>query len=99
LKQEKKDGHQWLIEFETPPQEINQFKKMLDLNLQKVNSDYKAKRYKNLALKELDLTVLPKGLFHKWLKQKGKFGGQNKVPRLCNDRRYIEQLLALIEGE
>ncbi len=95
----KKAGHQWLIEFEVPPQAINQFKKMLDLNLQKVNSDYKAKRYKDLALKELDLTVLPKGLFHKWLKQKGKFGGQNKVPRLCNDRRYIKQLLALIEGE
>jgi hypothetical protein len=92
-----KAGHQWLIEFETPPKDINQFRKILDLNLQKVNSDYQAKRYKSLALNELDLTVLPKGTFHKWLKLKGKFGGQNKVPRLSNERGYAEEILALIQ--
>lgn len=62
-----------------------------------MNSDYQAKRYKSLALNELDLTVLPKGTFHKWLKLKGKFGGQNKVPRLSNERGYAEEILALIQ--
>lgn len=92
-----KAGHEWLVEFEEAPNDIGQFKKVLDLNLQKINSDYQAKRYKDIALQELELKVLPKGLFYKWMKQKGKFGGQHKVPRLSNERRFVEEILALIK--
>ncbi len=88
-----KGSHQWLIEFDKIPSDVNCFAKTLDANLQKLNSDYEAKRFGELALEQLHLHVLPKGTFHEWLKSKGKYGGQHKVPRLANNRQYIEEIL------
>lgn len=83
-------GHQWLVEFEHPPSDFALFQQKLDQQLQLLNSDYQAKRQQNIALKELTLTVAPKGSFHRWLRAQGKYGGQHKVPRLSNDRRILE---------
>jgi len=90
-----KGGHHWLIEFEKQPKNIAAFTAKLDYNLQQINSDYEAKRYKNIALMQLELTVLPKGTFHHWMKSRGKFGVQNKVPRLANHRKYLEDILSV----
>ena len=87
--------HQWLIEFCVPPQDVNAFAALLDQRLQTLNSDYEAKRYKNITLQPLEVVVAREGLFNDWLKQHGKLGGQHKVPRLSNSREHIEQLLAL----
>jgi len=92
-----KGGHEWLIEFDTPPVDITAFNKLLDKNLQKVNSDYEAKRYKDMALEQLLLRTLPKGTFLGWMKSKGKLGNQNKVPRLANDRQYVEDILDFVK--
>lgn len=89
----KKGAHEWLIEFETPPADPEQFADMLDHELQKLNSDYEAKRL--LSLERLKLHIARPGLFNDWLKEKGKLGGQHKVPRLWNDRTHIEQLLEM----
>lgn len=99
LSDDNKGGHEWLIEFEKLPNNILQFKQLLDQNLQQLNSDYEAKRYKNIALQELELKVAPKGTFHNWLRSKGKYGGQNKVPRLSNQRQYLEEILTFIPSE
>lgn len=88
-------AHEWLIEFEVPPKDLERFGYFLDLALQSVNSDYEAKRYKNIALHEPVLHSLPKGVFNQWLKYKDKLGGQHKVPRLSNDRKYLEEILAM----
>ena len=87
--------HQWLIEFRVPPQDVSTFATLLDQHLQTLNSDYEAKRYKNITLQPLEVIVAREGLFNDWLKQNGKLGGQHKVPRLSNSREHIEQLLAL----
>lgn len=92
-----KGGHEWLVEFEKPPADLEAFQHLLDLNLQRVNSDYEAKRYKNMALEELQLRSVPTGTFHKWMRARGKLGGQHKVPRLANNRRYVEEILDFIE--
>jgi hypothetical protein len=92
-----KGGHEWLIEFEKQPPNLHQFNELLDKNLQKINSDYEAKRYKSMALEQLRMHPVPAGTFHEWLRSKGKFGGQNKVPRLSNDRKYIEEVLGFLE--
>ena len=92
-----KGGHHWLIEFEKPPLNLTAFQTKLDQNLQQLNSDYEAKRFKNMALNELRLTVLPKGTFHNWMRSRGKFGVQNKIPRLANHRRYLEEILNFSE--
>lgn len=97
IKGKEKGAHEWLVEFERMPENIAQFQSLLDLNLQKVNSDYEAKRYKSMALRELSLRVLPAGSFYKWMKSKGKYGGQHKVPRLANTRQYIDEILSLAE--
>lgn len=89
-------AHEWLVEFERPPNDINNFTRILDHTLQEVNSDYEAKRYRDTALGFPLLQVLPSGSFATWLKAKGKLGGQHKVPRLCNTREYVEELKALI---
>ena len=91
--QHEKGGHEWVIEFKKTPTDVAYFAKELDLNLQKINSDYAAKRYKSMALAPLKLNVVPEGTFNKWLKSKGKLGGQNKVPRLSANRQYIEEIL------
>ena len=87
--------HQWLIEFSTPPADLQQFSDLLDHRLQELNSDYEAKRYKDITLQHLEIIPARKGLFNDWLKQRGKLGGQHKVPRLSNSREHIEQLLKL----
>ena len=87
--------HQWLIEFNVPPKDMEQFATLLDQRLQTLNSDYEAKRYKNITLQPLEIIMARQGLFNDWLKKNGKLGGQHKVPRLSNERTHIEQLLLL----
>ena len=87
--------HQWLIEFSKQPASVEQFAEILDTALQRLNSDYEAKRYKNITLQPLEIVVARDGLFNDWLKSKGKLGGQHKVPRLSNSRRYIEELISM----
>lgn len=85
-------AHEWLIEFDKRPEEINAFVAELDKALKSVNSDYEAKRYRDIALRPPVVQILPTGTFNKWLKIKGKLGGQHKVPRLSNDRKLIEEI-------
>ncbi len=86
-------GHEWVVEFEKAPADLARFNKLLDESLQRINSDYEAKRFRDLALEPLRLHPVPRGTFLRWMKARGKFGGQNKVPRLANHRRYVEELL------
>ena len=90
--------HQWVIEFRKEPADIDRFAAELDKSLQKINSDYEAKRYKDITLQQLQIVKASSGLFDSWLKSKGKLGGQHKVPRLCNDRKIIEEVLAFIQN-
>ena len=87
--------HQWLIEFAVMPDSVEKFASILDNSLQEINSDYEAKRYKDITLQPLEIVVARPKLFHDWLKVKGKLGGQHKVPRLSNSREYIEEMLSL----
>jgi hypothetical protein len=93
--QEGNGGHEWLIEFEKEPLDLKLFTYELDNALKNINSDYEAKRHKDIALRMPVVHLLPQGMFEKWLRSKGKLGGQHKVPRLSNDRKYIEEILAL----
>jgi len=95
IKNNKSGNHDWFIEFYIKPKNINNFKRDLDLNLQKLNSDYEAKRFKNITMQELEIIEGRSNVFYDWLKNKKKLGGQNKVPRLSNDRKIIEELLKL----
>jgi hypothetical protein len=95
----KKGGHEWLIEFVAPPKNLDQFAEQLDMNLQEVNSDYEAKRYKSMALENLKVNSLPRNTFYKWMEKRGKLGGQNKVPRLSNSRKYVDEILELINAK
>jgi hypothetical protein len=92
---DKKGAHEWLIEFETPPENLGYFTNVFDNALKSLNSDYEAKRYHDMILSEPIVRAMKPGTFYSWLKSKGKLGGQNKVPRLSNDRKYIEELLGL----
>jgi hypothetical protein len=85
-------AHEWLIEFDKEPEDLNDFIYELDDTLKSINSDYEAKRYKDIALRLPEINVLPKGTFNAWLKSKGKLGGQHKVPRLSNDRKILEEI-------
>ena len=87
--------HQWLIEFSKRPQDMQQFADLLDKRLQEINSDYEAKRYKDITLQHLEIIEARPNLFNDWLKMRGKLGGQHKVPRLSNSRDSIDQLLKL----
>ena len=87
--------HQWLIEFSKRPEDLKQFAALLDKRLQEINSDYEAKRYKDITLQPLEIIEAKPGLFNNWMKLRGKLGSQHKVPRLSNSRENIEQLLAL----
>jgi len=91
-------GHEWIIEFERAPNEFDRFIDILDNTLREVNSDYDAKRFKDMALKRPLVHHAPNGTFYKWLKNKGKLGGQHKVPRLANERRYVEEILDIIRN-
>lgn len=98
--EEGKGRHDWLVEFEVAPSDLALFAERLDKELQSLNSDYEAKRYQDITLRPLSLTVAPTGLFHRWLDTSGKLGGQHKVPRLANSRKYLDQLLGLMaKGE
>lgn len=92
---EGKCRHQWVIEFEQQPEDIDRFATVLDKALQEINSDYEAKRFKNLTLQPLEVVVARENLFNDWLRSKGKLGGQHKVPRLANDRKIIEEVLQM----
>ncbi len=89
-------AHEWLVEFENPPADIHKFTEVLDKTLKEVNSDYEAKRYKEIALRLPVVKIVPKGTFQRWLKSKGKLGGQHKVPRLSNDRQLVDEILHMM---
>ncbi|WP_209331303.1 GH3 auxin-responsive promoter family protein [Lunatimonas salinarum] len=93
--EEKKNqgAHEWIIEFAEQPSDTEHFKSLLDENLRKINSDYDAKRYHDIVLKKPIIHFANPGTFEKWLKSRGKLGGQNKVPRLSNNREYIDEIL------
>ena len=88
-------GHEWLIQFEKEPSDLGLFTYELDNALKNVNSDYEAKRHKDIALRMPVIGLLKKGVFEEWLKNKGKLGGQHKVPRLSNDRKYIDEIKSI----
>lgn len=93
----KELSHEWLIEFERPPENLDYFKETFDTALKSLNSDYEAKRYQDLILKPPKITSVPKGTFYNWMKKRKKLGGQNKVPRMSNGRKYIDEIIEMIE--
>ena len=92
-------AHEWLIEFETEPEDLKEFTELLDDSLKKLNSDYEAKRSYNLSLDIPIIRSLEKGVFYNWMKQREKIGGQNKVPKLANDRRYVDSILDFVSNK
>jgi GH3 auxin-responsive promoter. len=89
-------AHEWLIEFDKLPDNLDEFVVSLDDSLKSVNSDYEAKRYKDIALRLPVVHILKTGTFRRWLKKKGSLGGQHKVPRLSNERNLIEEIFGLV---
>ncbi len=85
-------GHEWLIEFDSEPEDIDAFTRAFDQGLKNVNSDYEAKRTGDLTLRPPLIQIMPKGSFYNWMKAKGKLGGQHKVPRLSNNRQFIDEI-------
>lgn len=96
MKDKEKGAHEWMIEFKKHPEDIKLFEITLDENLQSLNSDYEAKRYKNMTLNPLVVNVARENLFYDWLKENNKLGGQHKIPRLSNERDYLEQLKQIL---
>ena len=90
-------AHEWLVEFEQDPNSLEEFTTELDSALKGLNSDYEAKRHRDIALRAPVIHTLPRGSFNEWLRKKGKLGGQHKVPRLSNERKYLEEILGLIK--
>ena len=88
-------GHEWVIEFKKEPKNLKEFSKELDRNLKTLNSDYEAKRTHNLIIKEPKITVIKNNQFYLWLKKKDRLGGQNKIPRLSENRKIIEEILRI----
>ncbi len=95
MQEGQKGSHQWIIEFEKEPNDLEHFISVLDVTIKTLNSDYEAKRHKNLTLERPKIIVAKDGLFYEWMKKRGKIGGQNKIPRLANDRKYLDELLEL----
>ncbi|MBT8183910.1 MAG: GH3 auxin-responsive promoter family protein, partial [Eudoraea sp.] len=91
----EKGAHEWIIEFRKAPDEIEYFTEFLDNALKSLNSDYEAKRYNNMTLKMPKVHVARENLFYDWLKSKDKLGGQHKIPRLSNEREYVDELLEM----
>ena len=89
-------AHQWIIEFEKLPSDIEYFTYILDNTLKEKNSDYEAKRYNDYVLSKPQIVIAPQNTFYQWLKKHNKLGGQNKVPRLSNNRNFVEELLQII---
>lgn len=96
FKGEEVGGHEWIIEFETQPKDFEQFIDVMDQTLREINSDYDAKRFKDMALRRPKVHNAPKDTFYKWLKARGKLGGQHKVPRLANERKYVDEILEML---
>ena len=92
ISSDKKGSHEWIIEFIKEPEDRKVFTKVLDDELMKLNSDYEAKRYKNIAIGLPKINFVKSGFFDYWLKSKKKLGGQHKIPRLSNQRNYIEEM-------
>ena len=90
-----KGAHEWIIEFKTPPKDLNYFGALLDNSLKSLNSDYEAKRYNNITLDKPKIHAAKEGLFYEWMKRNNKLGGQHKVPRLSNSRQFLEALLKI----
>ena len=97
MKDKEKGAHEWMIEFKKKPVDMAVFQKALDETLQTLNSDYEAKRYNNMTLNPLVINVARENLFYDWLKDNNKLGGQHKIPRLSNERDYLEQLKSMQE--
>jgi len=95
FKKERRGVHEWVIEFEKEPDNLNYFTQLIDNALKDLNSDYEAKRYNDIVLGMPVISSVPKRTFYKWLKSKGKLGGQHKVPRLNNSRQYVEEILKM----
>jgi len=95
MKGKEKGAHEWLIEFQNPPKNMDLFNKLLDDTLKSLNSDYEAKRYNDMTLIKPKIHVARKRLFYDWLKRHNKLGGQHKIPRLSNNREYMDELLHL----
>jgi len=95
-KNHHKARHEWVFEFDQAPDDIQKFTKLFDHALQKVNSDYAAKRYQNMILDMPIIHIAPAGTFYEWMRQRGKLGGQHKVPRLTNDRSHLDTILPLL---
>ena len=95
----KQGRHEWLIEFAREPESLETFAEILDRELRKINGDYDAKRYKDMALHPLKIHLAPVKTFYNWMKTRGKLGGQNKVPRLSNTREYLDPILEMMRGE
>jgi len=89
---DNRGGHEWIIEFKNPPNDIDRFAYLLDQFLKNENSDYEAKRYKDIAISMPKIKVAKRGLFYNWLKSKNKLGGQHKIPRLSNNRKLLDEL-------
>ena len=98
MSSDSKGAHEWMIEFDTAPGNMERFARILDLTLQEVNSDYEAKRHKNLTLEATHIIAVEPGTFYKWMQKRGKLGGQNKIPRLSNNRKYLDELRDLLTG-
>ncbi|MCI0752097.1 MAG: GH3 auxin-responsive promoter family protein, partial [Flammeovirgaceae bacterium] len=96
LEEGKKGGHEWIVEFRTQPGDMKKFAIILDSTLRKINSDYDAKRAHDLALIAPKIHNVMEGTFYKWMKSRGKLGGQNKVPRLANSREYVDDILKMM---
>ncbi|MEH0155301.1 GH3 auxin-responsive promoter family protein [Limibacter armeniacum] len=94
----KQGGHEWVVEFEHSPENMDIFVNVLDSKLREINSDYDAKRYKDIALIKPIIHNAPKGTFYEWMKRKGKLGGQHKVPRLANNREHIDSLIEVMNS-
>lgn len=91
----EKGAHEWMIEFRRAPEKLTVFTESLDRALKALNSDYEAKRYNNMTLNMPKVHVARENLFYDWLKSKDKLGGQHKIPRLSNDRAYLDELLQM----
>ncbi len=91
---ENNGAHEWLIEFEKAPSNLDLFTQTLDKTLCSLNSDYEAKRSKNITLRMPLVRIMPKGTFFNWMKKRGKLGGQHKVPRLANNRKYLDDIVS-----
>ena len=97
MKENESGAHEWVIEFAQEPQSLNHFIEVFDNQLKAINSDYEAKRYNNMTLGMPIVHLAKPNLFYEWMRSRSKLGGQNKVPRLSNDREFIEPLIAMNE--